>query len=300
MNHGHDVTDVLTGVPTDEPVRSIGVIGYGEVGELVSDLVADAGLEAWVINRSPDELADRLADSPVDVAPSIENLVDRSDLVVSTVWPATAPSVAETIAESVAAGTPVVDLNSISPGVAVEIRDVLDDRGAEFYNGVIMNSVAKNGADAETMLAGPDADAMAASLNDLGLNVAPIGTDVTRPSAIKLCRSVFTKGLRGLYVEMLVLARQYDVEDETLGSLAGFFEEQNAAEWGQHMLEHGHAHAERRSGEIEYVLELFEENQLQPKLAEAILEIHRTLATYEGDHPAYADIVTFFEGDYRE
>lgn len=300
MDHGHDSSDVPTGAPTDDRIRSIGVVGYGEVGELVSDLVAEAGLDAWVINRSPDELARELEESAVGVAPSIEDLVKRSDLVVSTVWPATALTVAETIADAIAPETPVVDLNSISPPVAGEIQDVLDDAGGEFYNGVIMNSVAKNGADAEAMLAGPDAAAMAAYLNDLGLNVTPIGTDVARPSAIKLCRSVFTKGLRGLYVEMLVLARQYDVEDETLESLAGFFEEQNAAEWGQHMLEHGHGHAERRSGEIEYVLELFEYNRLQPKLMEAVLEVHRKLATYEGDHPAYADIVTFFENDYRE
>lgn len=65
--------------------ETVGLIGYDEAGRTFAATSHRVGAAVVVVNRSPADLRDQLADEPYAVAESPSELVRRSDLVVFVV-----------------------------------------------------------------------------------------------------------------------------------------------------------------------------------------------------------------------
>ncbi|WP_254525904.1 NAD(P)-binding domain-containing protein [Natrinema caseinilyticum] len=277
-----------------EPNATVGIVGYGEVGRAFASRLHEGGHDVVVLNRTPDDLRARLGADDPRVAASFVDLAAESDLVLSCVWPQTAAPVAENLATGLAETT-YVDLNSIGPETTRMIDRTVTDAGGTFLKGAIMDSVAVNGADAPVSLAGPDVEAYATVLSDAGLSIRPFGTDVERPAALKMCRSMVTKGIMALFVETLLTAQRYELAEDVLESVDDSFDGTTPAAFARYFLVDMASNAARRRNELREVLATARDARVDAPMTEHTLAVHEEAADRPLDVETYTDMLAALE-----
>lgn len=259
-------------------IEYVGIIGYGEVGRAFARMLGNTDASVIVLNRSPERLRADLSDSPVAVADSHEDLVERADLVLSCVWPATAITVAEQAAAGLSPNQAYLDLNSISPSTTEQIVNIVGEAGAIPLKATIMGSAATGGRDVRLVLAGERRHAVADFLRAAGFTVEDAGNDPVHPAALKMFRSMFTKGLRELAAETLAPAAAYGLHEEVLDDLSGLFDDRPVDEWIRGALEGTPEHAERRLGELREVRATIDDSGFRAPALEETITLHERLA----------------------
>jgi 3-hydroxyisobutyrate dehydrogenase len=90
-------------------------------------------------------------------------------------------------------------------------------------------------------------------------------------AATKMCRSVMYKGLEALFLESMLAARRYGVEEAVLASLAATFEK-GWPETARYMISRTLIHGRRRAEEMREAAKTVAEAGLQPLVTERIAE----------------------------
>ena len=249
-----------------------GIIGLGEAGSAFARHLLQQG-EARLVATDPrfspggsPANSDNVPSLAVRLVPDIRTLMQNSDLCLSLVTPRVASEVAEAAASCWSQGL-FIDFNSISPMQKRQIaslfpRDV-------FVGGAILGSVAGEGTSSQLALDGPSADRAAALLNAAAFNSMAVGEGVGAAAALKMCRSIFMKGIECLLVETLLAASHFQIADAVLESL-----EATVLKYGfrpmVEMLVTTHAlHCGRRSDEMQQVTEMLADTRLPNLMSEA-------------------------------
>jgi 3-hydroxyisobutyrate dehydrogenase len=125
---------------------------------------------------------------------------------------------------------------------------VIQRAGGRYVEAAIMSAVPPHGIRVPMLLGGPHATKLQPTLEKLGF-AATVGSETYGVvSAIKLCRSIFVKGMEALAIESLLAARRYGVEREVLSSLAETFPglewERQATWFWRRVVQHGRRRAE--------------------------------------------------------
>lgn len=276
-------------------IETVGVLGFGEAGRAVAEAFDDGETSVSVINRSPADLREMLAETSLSVPDSPADLAARSDLIVSCVWPAFALEAATDAAPGLSADTAFLDLNSITPTATLELRRLVEDADGTFLKGAIMGSIARRDGDVRIRTAGVGSEPAVDSLRSAGFTVEPLGDDITRPAALKMLRSLMTKNLRTLAAETLLAARAYDLEAEALASIGSKFDGTTFDEWLVDALDGTPAHAERRIGELEAIQETVERVGFHSPTTETTIDLHRRVHESTIDFDGYEDVLRVVE-----
>ena len=96
---------------------------------------------------------------------------------------------------------------------ADEIGKILQPSGVNFVDGCIIGSATKMDKGAVVYVSGPQAP-MIQELEPYGFSVKVLGPTVAQASAFKVVYAGLTKGLQGLFVELLMGARRFGLLDE--------------------------------------------------------------------------------------
>jgi 3-hydroxyisobutyrate dehydrogenase-like beta-hydroxyacid dehydrogenase len=149
----------------------------------------------------------------------MDDLVSKVDLMVSIVVPSAAKEVAEQVALALTnigrTGFPYMDANAISPMTAESLGGVLAQARAHYVDGCIIGGAAKLDQGTVVYVSGPEANRLGA-LNESGLCVKVLGPGATQASAFKVIHAGLSKGLAGLFTELLVGANALGLLHETL------------------------------------------------------------------------------------
>ena len=261
---------------TMSKINSVGVLGFGEVGQAIAEASYNVGDDVYVYNRSR---KDSLVESPYSVAHSPAEVGAECELVISCVWPASAFDIAKETAEGFNSSREswFYNLNSVSPGTALRMENEISDSDCTFLNGAIHGSVKKMGTDVKLTLAGQNCEIIAGHMEELGFTIDYMGEDVTRPSALKMCRSIFAKGLRELFVETFLPAMKYGLEDEVMQDLSSVFENRTFDTWMERLITDTPTHAERRYGESIEMRETAHNVGCRSPITEATIDLHRVI-----------------------
>ncbi len=276
-------------------VENVGIIGCGEVGTALASRIIDRGKKVTVTSRSLDGPQVTLAGTAVSVAPNSQALAEESDLVISCVWPETALETAVSAASSLSESL-YVDLNSVSPKTVGRIQETIHDAGGNFLNGSIMDSVSRHGADVPLFVSGPVVETGAAHLRSLGFTVRSLGTDPNRVAVLKMCRSAITKGLLPLFAEALLPARRYNVHEAVLDSVDESFSDMTLGEFARYFLVDMTDHGKRRSGELEEVISMIEEEGFDASVSERARWLSKRISQLDGDE--YQHVLQQLEEDF--
>lgn len=255
-------------------MTTIGILGFGEVGACFGAALARAGAEVrtYDVRLASHEgtraLEARRGDAPVRFC-DLPTLVDRSELLLSTVTTDVALEAAQRCGNHLGPDRIFADLNATAPAAKRAIADTVEATGADFVEGAILGAVGVSGAATRILTGGPKGAVVADLLTGLGLNADFYDAEIGKASAFKMLRSVFSKGLEALLLESLVAGRRAGVEDDLWQEMIETLEQSRFRDVaGNWIRTHATAY-ERRCHEMVQVQELVTELGLEPIMTRA-------------------------------
>jgi 3-hydroxyisobutyrate dehydrogenase-like beta-hydroxyacid dehydrogenase len=198
--------------------ENIAIMSIGEMGFHWAKLLKGHGVEVLTYDKDRGEVSRKRGENAgVKSVGSLTDLVRQSDLIVSIVVPSAAIDVAKKIAEAVKTAARknliFLDANAISPMTAEEIAKNLQPAGVSFVDGCIIGSAARMGKGTIVYVSGPEANHLQI-LEKFNIPVKVLGASTSQASAFKVVYAGLTKGLQGLFCELLMGARRFGLLQE--------------------------------------------------------------------------------------
>ncbi len=256
-------------------IPRIGIIGFGEVGSSFARGLIAAGADDIVAYDAPPgpterRLALRRADElGLALAVDPAALGDR-EILFSSVTQDAADNAAATVAPHVAADAIYADVNSLSPEVKAAVGKRLDAVPGRFVDVAIMGAPASDLHRVPLLAAGRRAEELAARLAPFGTGIRVVGSEPGRAAAVKILRSILTKGLETLLVEALTAARRHGVEAEVLGGFLELFERRPALDFVEFLVRSDTVHSGRRALEAAQSADTVAAVGLEPAMSRAV------------------------------
>lgn len=256
----------------------VGFVGFGEVASIFSAALIKSGAEVWAYDallcsvNGEETLIKRCRADGIRFVP-LPDLVAQVDYVFSTVTTTQCEVVAKEVSSLLRAGQTYIDLNSTSADTQRTVHDIIGLSGADFVEGVILGAVGVNGADTKILLSGDHAERICGTLKAHGLNVTYYGTEIGKASTFKLLRSIFSKGMEALLLELCIAGSKADLHEELWEDISLFMSknrfEDVATNW---LLSHVVA-CERRFFEVRDVVKAMEALGVDPIMTSSTLRI---------------------------
>ena len=250
--------------------KRVGFIGFGEVGKTFASTMVDQGAEVSYYDVIRNEALPNVAYRPLD------ELIERCEILLSTVATHVAVSVASTAAPFLSARNTYADMNSTSASVKRRIAAIINASSANFVEGAILSAVGEAGSRASILVAGERAEVFAEWMNRYGLiNVKYFSPVVGEASQVKMLRSIFSKGVECLLLEMLVAGKRAGVAEYLWEDIVGFMTKHPFQGVAENWIKTHPGASERRYHEMEQVLETIKELDLEPIMTRGTTEFFR-------------------------
>lgn len=268
--------------------EKIGIMSIGEMGFHWAKLLKGHGVEVLTYDKDRGEVSrKRSKNAGVDSLGSMTDLVSQADLIVSIVVPSAAIDVAKKIAQAVkTAGRKdliFLDANAISPMTAEEIGKSLDPAGVRFIDGCIIGAAAKMGKGTIVYVSGPEANRMQV-LERFNIPVKILGPSTSQASAFKVVYAGLTKGLQGLFCELLMGARRFGLLQELRAqydeSFPGLLDKISSSIVGLKI------HAGRRAEEMDELKRTFDHFGMRSFMAPAAQQVLEAIAALPRREPS--------------
>lgn len=263
--------------------QRIGILSIGEMGYHWARVLTGHGVRVLTYAAERSETTRKRAENVgVECVSSLPALVKNADVIVSIVVPFAAIGVAAKVAEAAAqtrrADLLYLDANAISPMTAEQIGNTLASAGVEFVDGCIIGSASKIDKGAVIYVSGPQASRLE-ELQASGLTVKVLGPVVAQASAFKVVYAGLTKGLQGLFVELLMGARKFGLLDEITKryeeSFPGLLDKIAPSIIGLRI------HAGRRAEEMVELKETFNHHGMKAFMAPAAQKVLESIAALD-------------------
>ena len=249
----------------------IGFLGFGEVASTLATGLLNNGAEVFTCVEGRSLRTKELAkETEMNLCKSNLELAGSSDILISVVTPFQAVKVAKEVGKYVKGV--YIDINNISPSTAEEALSYIEN--GKTADASIIGSVRKNGLNVNILVSGPCAKQFA-ELNQYGMNINVIGSEIGQASAIKLFRSSFTKGISALLFETLYSAYKMGIDMEVLKYIAET-EGKGFRESAVSRIISSAVHSKRRAEEMEEVIQLISKSS-DAKMSKATGEFFKQL-----------------------
>lgn len=263
-------------------MKTIGLIGFGEVGRIFAAGLMGAGVSrvsAWDRKFVDPAVAAQATAAGVQAAGGMAALCAlQPGLIISAVTASNTLQVAQEAAQHLVPGTVFLDLNSASPGTKQQAAAAIDGAGGRYVEAGVMTSVPPYGIRVPMLLGGPHAAALLPQLQAWGMQARVASDRLGVASATKMCRSVMIKGLEALVLESYATARHYGVEDAMIATLQETFPGIDWQRQGSYFFSRVAQHGQRRAEEMREVAQTVREAGFEPFMASAIADKHQWMA----------------------
>ncbi|WP_378944368.1 NAD(P)-binding domain-containing protein [Mesorhizobium sp. ANAO-SY3R2] len=257
----------------------IGIIGYGEVGQIfAADLLTNGATAVAIYDKifgSPvaEQRVRMAGELGILVALSAREAVRGADIIISAVTADQAKPVADGVAPFLKAGQIYLDINSASPETKIAVAKMVDASGADFVEGAVMATVPGPRLQVPILGGGSKAVQVASVLNSLGMNINPVTTETGRASAMKLCRSIMIKGLEALIIQCKEASTRWDIEKEVFASLHDTYPGMDWKKLAIQMPNRVSQHGVRRSAEMREAAQMVKALSMDDSLCAAVAQI---------------------------
>lgn len=250
--------------------KKIGFIGFGEVGKAFSKEMTANGAEVYYY-----DIVDKKHDGWVTFL-SLKELIQNCDIILSTVISQVAIEVAQKAAKYLNVEKTYADMNSTSASVKTKIAEIIKKTGANFIEGAVLSAVGETGSKASILVSGEGAQEFAQLMNRLGLiNLKYFSTNIGEASLVKMIRSVFSKGVECLLLEMLIAGKRAGVEDYLWKDIVDFMTKNSFKSVAENWIRTHPLACERRYHEMVQVIETLEEINIEPILTRGTRDFFR-------------------------
>ena len=264
---------------TATPLRSIGLMSPGDMGQAVGLRLAELGFEVCTALEGRSARTRGLAQQAgFKDCGTLDALLERVDLVLSILDPGSAMALAQQAATALRARPREIlfaDCNALAPQTKHEMRVLIEGAGARFIDAAIIGPPPRGKGAIRLYTCGPHAPALEALAHET-IRVRTVSGRIGDAAAVKMCYGAVTKGTVALLTEMLVSARRLGVEDvldeELRGSQAGL------REWILKNLPSMPPKAYRWVPETEEIADTFAACGLTPLMMQGAAQMYRGIA----------------------
>ncbi len=204
-------------------VKKIAILSPGDMGHAVGRALSAHGFCILTYLEGRSERTCALAqDAGFRISPTMDELINETDLLLSILVPASAETVAKEIAQSLqetGETTLIADCNAISPMRSEHIGRIIETAGGRYIDASIIGHPPGRDIPPRFYVSGQYADAML-ELDGKGISVKALGGDIGRASGLKMCYAALTKGTSTLQVALLTVAESLDLSSELHEELA--------------------------------------------------------------------------------
>ena len=254
----------------------IGFVGFGEAARCFAAHFAQSGIADMPVfcdgptNHPPYSDAFR-AEVAAHGGRAVDDLADlaMADVILSAVVVATALPVGLAIAAAARPGALLVYINASTPGQKRQVAAACAARGIGFVDANLMGAVSLYGARVPLYCSGDGVGRFAEIFGPLGLAIEEAGPEAGAAAAVKMLRSVVTKGMEALLVEALTAASLAGVRAEALRGICAPMDATRFSSFADMCIRTDVLHAERRAVEMEGVVEGIAELGLDPVMTRA-------------------------------
>ena len=202
----------------------IAVIGLGEVGRCYAEALHRAGHPLALCEARPSPAAEALARSlGLPIHPAAGGWLEEAGWVLSCVTGTVALAVTRELAPHMRRGAAIADLTTASPGLKREAAAFTRTLGVRYLDVAIMGGILARRERTPLLVAGEGADEFRLALEGVGSRVTTIDPGAAGDAmSLKILRSIFTKGMEALSVELLMSAETQGVREklyEQLGDI---------------------------------------------------------------------------------
>lgn len=200
----------------------IGIIGAGEVGLTYARPWAAAGHEVVLCDLKPSTAATAFAEqSGQDIRASVAELAPDCDVVVSCVFGTVSLVVAEQALEHMAREALYVDMTTADPALIRTAAHSAAQRGIGYVDVAILGAIALTHAKTNLLGAGTGIDRALTLFSAIDAPLKPVEEGTAGDAAaLKILRSVFTKGLEALTIECFMAAEKQGVSEKLHDALS--------------------------------------------------------------------------------
>lgn len=200
----------------------VAIIGLGEVGRCYAKPLQESGVEVVLCEARPSPAAFEMASAwGLTVHSAAGPWLASADWVLSCVTGAQALPVAEQSALHMKRGAGFADLTTASPAVKRAAAGKVAEHGVQYVDTAIMGAISLHGVKTPLLAAGQGADAFQGLIGSAGGKVQVIDDGVAGDAiSLKILRSVFTKGMEALAVELLTSAEKQGVREKLYEQLS--------------------------------------------------------------------------------
>jgi 3-hydroxyisobutyrate dehydrogenase-like beta-hydroxyacid dehydrogenase len=238
--------------------KKIGFIGFGEVGKTFSKEMTANGAEVYYY-----DIVDKKPEEGISFLP-LRELVLTCNIILSTVATHVAIEVAKEAVKYLDSGKTYADMNSTSASVKNKIAQIIEKSGANFIEGAILSAVGETGPRASILVSGKKAEEFSRFMNRYGLiNLKYFSSNIGDASLVKMIRSIFSKGVECLLLEMLIAGKRAGVEDYLWKDIVDFMTKNSFKSVAENWIRTHPLACERRYHEIVQVLETLEEINIE-------------------------------------
>ena len=202
------------------------VLGFGMAGRPIARGLADAGAAGVRVWKRPPWRPEHIdaSDHPaILMTQSMEEALEGADLVLSLLTPESALEAARSASPFIRNAV-YADLNTMTPEAKKEIGRAIEAGGGSPVDGAICDPAEVYGHKVVTLISGPEARRLSEAMARYGMQLQVLSDRVGDASALKVVRSVFTKGLMMTFLEAIEAARRCGLVEELLESIAGTVE----------------------------------------------------------------------------
>ncbi|MFF8373517.1 DUF1932 domain-containing protein [Streptomyces lydicus] len=199
----------------DQP--TVGILHPGSMGAAVAGCAAANAAEVlWCEAARSTASAARAEQFGLTPVPTLPELLDRSDIVISLCPPAAAEDLARVVAEHRFTGV-YVEANAINPERVQRIEELLGP-DATVVDGGVVGSPPVRGKTPTLYLSGPATATtrIEALFAGTAVETRTLGTQVGKASALKLSYASFQKTSRVLVALAVGMAREHGVDQELI------------------------------------------------------------------------------------
>ena len=283
--------------------KTVALLGLGEAGSAIAQglcgtggwRAAETGRQVIAIDIALGEGArgaamTACADALELPAESVyTDALSSADLVISVVTGEDTLAAARMACDWLRPGAIYADFNTITGPQTKAVAAELTPAGIDFVDVAVMGSFMAVGHRTPLLLAGPRAADMGAFAEAIGTPARVLSETIGDASAVKILRSILTKGIEALSVECLVAARRQGLADQVLDNL-GDVDAMGLAEFVRVMAITHLTHAKRRMEEMEKAMQNLDETGVAALMSEAIGRFHRRTVEAALDPTEVADI----------
>lgn len=232
------------------PLR-IAIFGLGEVGRCLAQALHEAGFELLLCEPQPSAAAlDWSKRLNLSLHQQPGTWLAAADWVFSCVTGAVARDLTQQCVPFLHAGAAWADFTTASPDSKRQAAGTAAAQGVRYVDTAIMGAISLTGIRTPLLAAGVGSAELKTILEPAGARLQLIDDGVVGDAAsLKLLRSVFTKGLEALSVELLTSAEQLGVREKLYQQLQDI--DQTPLRSFIEMLVRTHVvHAQRRAHEV--------------------------------------------------